>query len=201
MKKQEIRWGMIVSIFILISYFFTWKNYQEYKEKQSCFEKSKSWKLGKEAREKELELQKKFYLEKKKQKETKKENEIRMIPFFHVLEFEQLFFNQMRKHHLHLISIARLHFEEEMVKIPVIFEGTEKEIFLCLEELEQYSKSIFFSQDYVKLETLSSGVLKAQLTFMIQVEEVEEDKFVYLSPKQNNGKDSYIKVGYRYVYF
>lgn len=141
-KKQEVRGMMILGISVVITYFFTWKNFQEYRK----------YTVKKEEYLQKVILQKREYREKKHQlqiiqnsipkiKTLKKIN----YAFSHVLEFESFLYRVLEKYQLHLDSLGRIQKEKNTIRI-------------CL------------SNQYWKLEKnkYQEGVLKCNFTFYIE---------------------------------
>lgn len=199
-KREEIRWIIILSTLFLIGYFFTWRNFQDYQEKKQKIEEEILVNRLKEGRKKELE-QHKIFLEKKKQenrKEEKKEQEI--VPFRHILEFEILLLEKLEKNSLELLSVSRVIFDGNFVKIQVQFQGEWDTIFSFLTGMENNRGTIILSDQYLKIEGVSSNLGKVSCTFVIQIEEDLSD-FDFLLVEKYSLKKSYIKLGAQHVYF
>jgi len=166
-KKQEVRGMMILGISVVITYFFTWKNFQEYRK----------YTVKKEEYLQKVILQKREYREKKHQlqiiqnsipkiKTLKKIN----YAFSHVLEFESFLYRVLEKYQLHLDSLGRIQKEKNTMSIPGIVHGKIYDILSFLQEIENYSKRICLSNQYWKLEKnkYQEGVLKCNFTFYIE---------------------------------
>lgn len=199
-KREEMRWIIILTVLFLIGYFFTWKNFQHYQEKKQKIEEESSLNILKKGRRKELEQQK-IFLEKKKgesEKEDKKEEEI--FPFCHIVEFEILLLERLKKNSLQLLSVSRIIFDGNFVKIPVEFRGEWNSLFSFLRDMENNEKTIILSEQYLKIESVSSSQGKVRCTFSIRVEEDSESFDAFLAEIYSQ-KKSYIKLGVQHVYF
>lgn len=197
--KDELRWGIVLGIFCLLGYFFTWENFSKYQEKKKEIEKQNTIKKLKDERKKELEGQKRILEKKKELSPKKKEEEI--FPFHHILEFEMVMMHGLQRNHLKLLSVSRIIFDGNFVKIPVEFEGNWRSVFPFLRGMEENAKTIVLSHEYLKVEAWKADSVKVQCTFMIQVEEddiLELDLFLF---EKGLKRKSYIKLGEKYVYF
>ena len=200
-RKEEVRWIIILAVLFLISYFFTWKNWKEYKEKGQKIEIEILQYQLKRKRKKELEEQKRMLEKKRLKKQSEKTKESTILPFQHILEFEKLFVELLLKNSIELISISRVIFDGNFVKIPVEFRGKWGDLFSFLLEIENSPKTVILSEQYLKMEAINSELAKVHCTFVIQIEEENIQNFTFLTGEDFSLKKPYIKLGDRHVYF
>lgn len=192
-NKKEIHGIIVIGISVMIVYFFTWKNFQEYRgkynQKQEFLQK--------------LMLQEKHYQELKRQLNIMKmsfspkiaEGENQEM-FSHLLEFELLLQRVLEKHHLQLQGLGRIQKKGNRLFISSKIQGKIYNLLMLIQELEQDSKRVSFSEEYWKLERSHNQTAILDCNFVIYVKEGEYDfevitrnnkknrvPFVYLAKK------------------
>lgn len=171
-NKKEIHGIIVIGISVMIVYFFTWKNFQEYRgkynQKQEFLQK--------------LMLQEKHYQELKRQLNIMKmsfspkiaEGENQEM-FSHLLEFELLLQRVLEKHHLQLQGLGRIQKEGNRLFISSKIQGKIYNLLMLIQELEQDSKRVSFSEEYWKLERSHNQTAILDCNFVIYVKEGEYD--------------------------
>lgn len=171
-NKKEIHGIIVIGISVMIVYFFTWKNFQEYRgkynQKQEFLQK--------------LMLQEKHYQKLKRQLNIMKmsfspkiaEGENREM-FSHLLEFELLLQRVLEKHHLQLQGLGRIQKEGNRLFISSKIQGKIYNLLMLIQELEQDSRRVSFSEEYWKLERSHNQTAILDCNFVIYVKEGEYD--------------------------
>lgn len=171
-NKKEIHGIIVIGISFMIVYFFTWKNFQEYREKNRKKEEMLQKIMLQEKHYQELQQQLKIMKISLPHKGIEEQNQ---EMFSHLLEFEILLQRVLEKHHLQLQGLGRIQKEGNRLFISSKIQGKIYNLLMLIQELEQDSRRVSFSEEYWKLERSHNQTAILDCNFVIYVKEGEYD--------------------------